>query len=182
MESNPKEGYERITFDFNKKQSAITNPEKYNTYLYLDELLEIKGIIDSCILTYGKHEITDSYIKEINDYTVERALWDEYKSHRVRNKVPDGFLYLFFDKENIKLKIGRSNNPKRRLKQLEYEFSVSLVSLFEIEDMACEEEHALWLFRKHNIHGEWFSYQKEIVEYFELLKYAEENDLQYEQD
>lgn len=181
MESHPKEHYERITFDFNRKQSAITDPKNYGRYMYLSEMLEIRDMINSCILVYENQKITDEYIKELNEYTIDKALWEEHKAHRAINKVPDGFLYLFLDKENNKLKIGRSINPKRRLKQLEYEFSVRLISLFEIEDMACEEEHALWLFRKYNIHGEWFSYQQEIVEYFDMLKYAEENDLEYEQ-
>ena len=179
METTPEQNCERITFDFSEKEPAMTDPANYNRFLYKDEILRIRDMANTCLSVYEKQNLTDEYIRELNDYKLQKKNDEDYFKYYHSGRTFDGFLYLFLDRENKKLKIGRSTNPSRRLKQLQHEFSTSLESLFELENSASLEEYILWFFRKYNLHGEWFSYQKEIIDYFDDLQYAQEFEREY---
>ena len=101
---------------------------------------------------------------------------DEIDNLRESNKL-QSYLYLFLNKNEGKLKIGKSKNPKNRIKELGSIYLVELESLFEIEKCGEIEEFVLNKFSKYNLHGEWFSFNQEIVDYFSTLKSVQENGI-----
>ena len=81
-------------------------------------------------------------------------------------------IYLIVNrKENI-CKIGYSNNPKKRLNELQVGNSNELQLLKTIEGNQQQEAILHSLFFDFNLRGEWFIYSNEIKKYFNIEDYV----------
>lgn len=144
---------------------------------YLEDLKELKKWIDSTIRYYKKNALSNEDIDVINEKTSNDYFdfWNNTKFERKPKEA--GFLYLFHDTQNNRLKIGRSRKPKHRIRQLQWSACTKFSSLYELPNMGNLEQEIIKRFNNYNISGEWFSYQQEIVDYFATLKSNQENGI-----
>lgn len=142
------------------------NQQHLGGWWYKSELLHIIKCAKNTLKLYDKENITDDYIK----YLDAQALNEEFNSHKEqinkqKEKVKDD-LYLILDTSNQKLKIGRSKNVQKRLKQLQTSNSGNLKLLFVIKQKGCMEEIIHKKFNHLRITREWFDNDGSIIEYF----------------
>lgn len=166
--------------DFDEENQFIVNINGYKPLYHLSDLIRLRDMVETSIETYISKEISDEIVDSNNEEHIEEHLksWKNIESNKVFEKVTKSdYLYLFFDRVNNKLKIGRSENPKKRIKSIQYEYNITLESLFSLTNYGQMESFVLNKFSKYNLHGEWFSYQQEIVDYFETLKSNQENGI-----
>lgn len=160
---------------FDENEQVIINPMGYTSLFYMEDLLHIKSLIETSIQTYEKLNISNERVDAINSKIIYTE--DEKCSSMQYNSIEKKpYLYLFFDEAGNRLKIGRSHNPSKRILQIQWAGCMKLKSLFEIKDMGKEEPRVMSLFSCYRISGEWFSYQQEIVDYFETLKSNQGNE------
>lgn len=164
--------------DFDEENQFIVNINGYKPLYHLSDLIRLRDMVEKSIETYISKEISDEIVDSNNEEHIEEYL----KSWKIEKdsepiEVAQGFLYLFLDREYNRLKIGRSKNPSKRIKQIESNMMINLESLFELNNMGNLEQEVLILFNKYNIRGEWFSYQQDIVDYFATLKSNQENGI-----
>ncbi len=77
--------------------------------------------------------------------------------------------YTYFIQDGLgNIKIGKSNNPEKRLKVLQYSNSSKLILLLTINDISEWDSHIK--FTKYYIRGEWFKPAKELLEFIERKK------------
>lgn len=139
--------------------------------LFLKEELEyIKLCIENTLNKYKEDCLSDKDIVG-RDEMAFRNFINKYKSSKpIREEKPDD-LYLIHDVVLDKLKIGRSNNPKSRLKQLQIATSNKLELLFVIKGKGNLEAQIHSFFNSINTNSEWFDNDGQIIKYFkeELL-------------
>lgn len=82
-----------------------------------------------------------------------------------KSKFPDGFIYIMRLSGFDIYKIGVSNNPKRRLRDLQSANPFELKTLFcaRFKDVYSLEEQLLDKFKMNQIKGEWFNAYEECV-------------------
>ena len=136
-------------------------------YFTKRELLGLKNAIEKSLELYEKEGIDDAYIIQADKKATEEQilLWKN-QTKTTKSKKKDS-LYLILDKSRNALKIGRSINPKSRLKQLRTSNCGELVLLFDIKDKGFMEEEVHNRFNHLRLSGEWFSNDMSIVEYFQ---------------
>lgn len=127
-------------------EMAIDNTRRYKER----NLIKDSDILDATI---------EARNKELNSIVNESAK-EEKKDH----------LYLFFNTENRNLKIGRSLNPKNRLKQLNTASSDKIECLFVIPNKGVLESEVHGKFEKFRLNGEWFEHSESIILFFEKMK------------
>lgn len=90
--------------------------------------------------------------------------WKKLK--KTPEKSVEDDLYLILDTSSKKLKIGRSKNVQKRLKQLQTSNSGSLSLLFTLKGEGFREEYVHGMFSHLNTNGEWYEYDDSIIDYF----------------
>lgn len=115
---------------------------------------------------YDEQNITDDYIKELDEKAIKEEMNEWIKSKKTPRKSLEDDLYLILDASSKKLKIGRSKNVQKRLKQLQTSNSGSLSLLFTLKGEGSREEYVHRMFSHLNTNGEWYEYDNSIIDYF----------------
>lgn len=115
----------------------------------------------NAILQWLYHEIKvaeHANIKRLRYLKRQTALYD---LRFVRKEPIAGYVYWIEDTDKNLIKIGCSNNPDRRLRELRNEFGAQLDIVYTIESahMYLHEHMAHQLFSSRRVHGEWFDIQ-----------------------
>lgn len=137
---------------------------------FMDELLCMKDAIEKTILAYKKEGITDSYVEDED----KKAMEIEFsRIHRRKNdargEIVDD-LYLIQDTCTNLLKIGRSKNAESRKKTMQTATGNRLELLFVIKGYGYKELELHDKFAKYRKQGEWFEYDKTIIDEFVSLE------------
>jgi hypothetical protein len=160
--------YPRVTGEY-----VLSGDSKHlGGWWYESELLHIIKCAENTIKLYKKENITDEYIKEL-DAQASKGVYDDFfrtKNNKEKTKEND-YLYLILDMNDNVLKIGRSKNPKARIKTLQIATSHNLRLLFAIKGKGEIEKNAHEIFKNLRITSEWFTYDNSIIDFFENLKY-----------
>lgn len=79
----------------------------------------------------------------------------------VRKDPIEGYVYWIQDTDKNLIKIGCSNNPERRLRELrnEYGAQLDIIDTIESNHMYLHEHMAHQLYASRRVHGEWFNLQ-----------------------
>lgn len=136
---------------------------------FMDELLCMKEAIEKTILAYKKEGITDSYIEDEDKKAMETE-FSRLNGHQkdARGVIVDD-LYLIQDTYTNLLKIGRSKNAESRKKTMQTAIGNRLELLFVIKGCGYKELELHDKFAKYRKHGEWFEYDKTIIDEFVSL-------------
>jgi predicted GIY-YIG superfamily endonuclease len=86
---------------------------------------------------------------------------------RSPKRIKGAYVYLMHDETNDLLKIGYSENPARRLKELVYG-STNTIKLIGYFPGSKTNEHIVQAkFKRQNFKREWFRNETEIIDYFQ---------------
>lgn len=118
--------FPRVTEDY----VLAGNPQHLGGFWLRDELLHIIKCANNTLALYDEENITDDYIKELDSKAIKEEMNEWKKLKNTPKKSVEDDLYLILDTSSKKLKIGRSKNVKKRLKQLQTSNSGSLSLLF----------------------------------------------------
>lgn len=141
-------------------------------YYYMEDLLDIKKAVDSTIKMYKRRKITLEDIKKLEDAAIqkmEQEMQEMFKDTSIKTNKPDN-LYLIHDIDCNLLKIGRSKNPQQRLKQIQTSCGNKLKLLCIIKGFGYMEEELHTKFSNLHKNGEWFYFDKCIIDEFNILK------------
>lgn len=138
-------------------------------YFFQDELEQLKKAIEKTLLMYKNDCITDEYIV-LQDEEALKMEFERFNNLSRSHKVPkEDDLYLMHDVDANLLKIGRSVDAKKRLKQLQTANGHKLELLCVLKDQGDLEKEMQEKFVELNTNGEWYKYSDEIInEYIHL--------------
>ena len=142
------------------------NPQHLGGLWFKSELLRIIKCAGNTLRMYDEQNITDDYIKELDAKAKDEETNEWIKLKKTPKKIVDDDLYLILDTSSKKLKIGRSKNVSKRLRQLQTSNSGYLSLLFLIKGKGHREESVHKKFSHLNTNGEWFEYDNSIIDYF----------------
>lgn len=146
-----------ISLNLNDFQSLLdTCPEgKTSLYSALNELIEVGYCLSQDKRDSNNKFIGTEYLFSLNPIYLNQSSKDH--------------LYLIaFD--NSSLKIGRSTNPKKRLKTLEFQINSKGTIIKVLKNKGAIEKRVHIMFSKYKITGEWFKDVPEIREFFKNFK------------
>lgn len=119
-----------------------------------------------------------AYSKEHIVFPVSKNIFKEdYRRQNARkvnkSKNPNGFLYILWNESLNLIKIGVSNSPKRRIRDIKSysPFDLDLVLLKYYEDVYSLEKmvHDKW--QNNRIKGEWFQgHKNDLLQTIKILK------------
>ena len=140
-----------------------------------EELEMIKKSIDNSLKYFDENNIKDDVELEILEQ-IERDKFTHLmmfgsRSNKKKEEKPkkEDYLYLIINEESYHLKIGRSINPKARLKQLQVASHDKLRLLFMIPKVGDREKDVHETFAHLRVNSEWFSYHTDILNKFNKL-------------
>jgi hypothetical protein len=142
------------------------NQQHLGGYWFRDELQHIIKCAENTLRMYDEQNITDDYIKELDEKAIQEEMNGWKKLKNTPKKSVEDDLYLILDTSSKKLKIGRSKNVQKRIKQLQTSNSGSLSILFTLKGEGFREEYVHRMFSHLNTNGEWFEYDNCIIDYF----------------
>lgn len=154
--------FPRVTEDY----VFAGNIQHLGGFWFRDELLHIIKCAENTLRMYDEQNITDDYIEELDAKAIEEEMNEWIKSKKTSNKNVEDDLYLILDASSKKLKIGRSKNVNKSLRQLQTSNSGSLSILFSIKGKGYCEEYVHKKFSHLNTNGEWYEYDNSIIDYF----------------
>ena len=96
--------------------------------------------------------------------------WGSKENHKKRRLEQDSKVYFIRQGIDGPIKIGKSLNPKSRLKTLQTANPIPLSIILIIPEYFYKEELIQEKFRKYRISGEWFHPAKELLDFIEYLK------------
>jgi len=102
--------------------------------------------------------------RELADWRPENYNFDTFKDEKY-----DDHLYFISD-ENYRIKIGRSINPEKRLKELQTGCPTNLKIEFVIYNKGCLEKKFHNCFKEIQLTGEWFTYSARFDDFFKYVK------------
>lgn len=138
-------------------------------YFFQDELEQLKRAIEKTLLMYKNDRITDEYIVLQDEESLKRE-FERFNNLSRSHKVPkEDDLYLMHDVDANLLKIGRSVDAKKRLKQLQTANGHKLELLCVLKKQGDLEKEMQEKFVELNTNGEWYKYSDKIInEYINL--------------
>lgn len=142
----------------------------YGNLFFKEELEYIKLCIENTLNKYEDDCLSDKDIVERDEIAFQKFINKCNVSKTIKQEKVDD-LYLIQDIVLNKLKIGRSNNPESRLKQLQIATSNKLELLYVIKGKGYLESQLHTFFKCINTNNEWFENDGQIIKYFkeELL-------------
>lgn len=136
-----------------------------------EDLNILKSAIENTLSEYEKRGLSEEYINELiskKEAEVERCYQEHLRKRKEENSCKS-YLYLIKDKDLNRLKIGKTVNPKSRLKQLQCASSNKFEMLFAIPNIGYMEKDVHKMLAKFKTNGEWFVNDKTIINYFEKI-------------
>ena len=105
----------------------------------------------------------DEKLRTINEWPE----WGQYEGNPCfeENELNQTFIYFISSQNQIK--IGYSNNPIKRLKNMQVGNPNELVLLLFYEGSIYEEQELHTKFSEYHVRGEWFRYSREIQNYID---------------
>ena len=138
--------------------------------LSISELViaELCNSHDDFDLKFIKDKLSHFSLKQDSIYRILKKL--AKKGVIKYNHNPNGMdLYLIAAEDKSVMKIGVSNNVKKRFKHIQTSSHKRLVLLFEIKDKGLLERSLHQEFNNYRLVGEWFVYRQEIIDRFNEL-------------
>lgn len=130
---------------------------------FMDELLCMKEAIEKTILIYEKEGITDEYIEDEDKKAMEIEFSRINRLPKPEKKEIVDDLYLIQDTTTGLLKIGRSKNVEGRKKAMQTATGNKLELLCVLKNLGCKEAELHDKFAKYRKEGEWFEFNKSII-------------------
>ena len=118
-----------------------------------------------CLDNVGYLSVKRRLMRNGEDFTVDEAL-ALFPSFSIKQKDPNGVVYLIECKQNNALKIGFTKNIDSRLKGLQGSNPSELKVLYTLNGTIELEKELLVRFKTLQIRGEWFKWDKSIVSTF----------------
>ena len=157
------------------------------------EDLELWDLIMDIYLPQLENEISNLKDLYTNLVSTNHYILNElYRSYWFETNRKNSFVYFIYNKVTKLIKIGCTENPIKRLKQLNSMFfnhfgvedALELLTLYYVPDgsMQKAEKDFHEEFSKYRVHGEWFSIpNKELKNYFDNISrcYINKNKLLY---
>jgi len=136
-------------------------------------LERISDAIQNTLKCFDNDGIDDIYLDKLETEEKNRRIQEEkdrYKKEKeIKKFKPKDHLYLIQNTENKCFKIGRSKNPKGRLKQLQIASHEKLILLFVLEEKGELEKEFHYIFDMIRLNSEWFHYDDSIIKKFKSL-------------
>lgn len=132
-------------------------------YFSLSDAQKLQKFFSDLVTHYTINNISEVELKCKNRYLSKKyeeecaKIVAEYKREATKDD-----LYLIADTDTNSLKIGRSKNPKNRIKQIQGSSVNSLVLLYSIEHKGCLERELHKEFSQYRISKEWF-YDNDLI-------------------
>lgn len=136
----------------------------YSPYLTYEKLNDLKLKIEKTLDYYKEFGYTDLQIDDFNKKYYEDLFIQDTKKEKEKKNVGND-LYLMINSANMTLKIGRSNYPIQRLKQLNTASSDKIELLYVYPGFGSAEKRLHKKFEEYKLNGEWFMYSKEIIDF-----------------
>lgn len=146
------------------KESVKVLVDNHGFLPNLEEMIELKEIIDYCLENISEEEIKrineEEYNKKFN--MRENKIVDENIK-----KTKDGYVYIIKKNDENIVKIGMSKNYSERTKQISTKlpFEVETVKVFKTKDMYSLEKKLHDFYKEKRLNGEWFELNNEDLEY-----------------
>lgn len=142
-----------------KENSGISITEMF----FLNVYKELKGDVSYKEIIYALPEL------KLKEDTVYRILKKLHKKNLIDLKTDDKDLYLMGDSDCSVMKIGISNNPKKRLKNIMTSNPMDINILYISKRNSHREAEAHFKFKDIRLSGEWFKYDERIINWFNSL-------------
>ena len=155
---------------FNKDGYVYCADQRHMSGMFFcSELKQLKNAVEKTLLLYERENITDENI-EFQDEEERERIFENFNNIGNSCKIPRGDdLYLIHDTVSNLLKIGRSVDVKKRLKQLQTANGHKLELLCVLKKQGDLEKKMQEKFVELNTNGEWYKYSDKIInEYIHL--------------
>lgn len=136
---------------------------------YKSELEQIRDAVLATLELYDYQEITDDLVDEKDKIAMDLELSRFSNSRKTKKEETIDDLYLIHDLDSNLLKIGRSKNAKKRLKQLQTANGNKLELVCVIKGSGSNETLLQEHFKDLRKEGEWFIFDESILDQFILL-------------
>lgn len=140
-----------------------------------EELEMIQSSINNSLKYFDENRIKDDIelerLEQIERDKFTHLMMFGSRTNKKKEEKPKkkDYLYLIINEESNHLKIGRSVNPKSRLKQLQVASHDKLQLLFMIPDVGETEKDMHEVFNHLRVNSEWFKYDYSIILKFNQL-------------
>lgn len=155
-----------VSFDSDGMAFNLTG---FDYYFTLDELYQIRDMINDTILEYEEGNIDDDCVSEINKRINDEQFGYLKEETRTTRNINKDYLYLIHNEELGFYKIGRSKNPNARIKNLNCASAYHLELLYSLKGFGYMEPKIHEKFKHLRVNGEWFSCKEEIEIFFKDL-------------
>ena len=139
--------------------------------LSVEELKRIRKYIDQTLELYKESNLSEDLRKAINARKVKEYN-EKYEINRQKEQkryLSEIYLYLIQNPITNDLKIGISNEPQRRIEELQNTNGRQLNLLYTIPGKSELEKSLHTKFSHLRLKGEWFKYDESIIQEFEKL-------------
>ena len=155
----------------NSKKRILLDPEAGTLLFDRDFLQRLSGYIKNTLKVYDELSLSNEEIKSINEDEWQRQYEKETTSISKKEPTPGRLvdLYLMQNVEIKDLKIGISNDSCRRQKELQNTSGRQIEILYVIPQKSNLELTLHEKFSHLRLMGEWFKYDKSIIDEFEKL-------------
>ena len=140
-------------------------------YIKPSDLYELKSLIDCTLDFYAEYKIDDEFVRKANCRVHEEAAEEYNRTREPKEKIKkedNTSLYLIFNPQLKHIKIGKSKNPEKRLKQLQISTSGILKIVAVYEGLGWNEKNLHSLFEEYRVKSEWFLVSEAILKHFNL--------------
>ena len=139
--------------------------------LDIEELKRIKKYVDQTLELYKESNLSEDLRRTINtrkakEYSEEHEINRQREQKRYLSGI---YLYLIQNPITNDLKIGISNEPQRRIEELQNTNGRQLNLLYTIPGKSNLEKTLHDKFSHLRLKGEWFKYDQSIIQEFERL-------------
>lgn len=148
-----------------KKMLQESNRLMPASFEQIDEVY--KALINT--LEYYNDNSFDSESLEIEEERQKEEYSIECEKRFNQKEITPVHLYLILNESENTLKIGRSKNPEKRIKQLQCATGDKLILLKVANSMGKNEMDTHKKFNHLRLNAEWFKNDDSIIEYFEKI-------------
>lgn len=155
---------------------------RHNPYANALFYIEIDYTLCKLVITSPWGEVpkidgfpSEEYINKLKQYFLPAAIEHRKQQYELdKNRPAEPYidhLYLIHDTVLNALKIGRSKNPKQRLKTLQFSTCNNLELICVCNDIGGQEKETHEKFKDIRLASEWFQYHEDIINHFKELQH-----------
>jgi len=155
---------------FDEESKTVINCGNFKAGLFfIDDLHKLASYVANTIKLYSFKGISNELITLKREKEMEEFITNCQAQPQFKKQIED-HLYLIHDTILNTLKIGRSNNPKARLRSLQTATANKLELLHIVEKAGFMESKIHLEFEDYRLASEWFFYEETIVNYIKTIK------------